>query len=183
MANQAVSGSPLRRVEGRSPRLSGGSPVRRDRPGGAPRLPRAEPVQRRPSDPAGVGGGGRPRLRRLAGRERTRRRRGGALGARAELRRPRRRRPDPARDDRRAEGRAVRDGCRPPARANAPRPEGGAPKAPPRGARAARADLPSPRGLGAVRPARPAARTRGGGNRLWRIEDDGISNWSPTASS
>ena len=85
------------------------------------------------------------------------------LGARAGLRRPRRRRPNAPRADRRAEGRAVRDGRRPPARANAPRAEGGAAKAPPRGARAARADLPPPRGLGAVRAARPAARPRGGG--------------------
>ena len=75
--------------------------------GGAPRVPRAEPVQRRPPHPAGLGGAGRARLRRLARGGRPRRRRRGAVGARAGLRRPRRRRPHPPRADRRAARRAV----------------------------------------------------------------------------
>ena len=123
--DQAVSGASLRHRPGRSAGGSRRAAVRRDRPRGARAVPRAEPVQRRPSDAARLGGGGRPELPRVA-RERSPRDRGaGVLGAVPGLRRPGRGRAHADRPRRVARDRAVRERHRPAARADASRPEGG----------------------------------------------------------
>ena len=92
---QAVSRASLRHRASRSARGSRRTAVRRDRAGGTGALPRAEPVQRRPPDAAGVRGGGRAQLPRVARSRRSHP--GGArvLGALAGLRRPGRRRAHP----------------------------------------------------------------------------------------
>ena len=71
-----------------------------------------------------------------------------------------------------AAGRAVRDEDGAPARAHAPRPEGGAAAAAARDRRPARADLPALRRRAAGRGARAASPTsRSTGARLWRLDD------------
>ena len=79
----------------------------------------AQPVQRRPPDPARLRGGGGARPRGVARERHPRRGAAGGLGARAGLRRPGRRRAHALRARRVAEGRAVRDRHRAAARAHA----------------------------------------------------------------
>ena len=87
--------------------------------GGARRVSRAQPVQRRPSDAARQRGGRRPGRPVLAGRGCARRTKSRPSGRFPGLRRPRRRRADTDRTRRVAAGRAVRERRRPPARAHA----------------------------------------------------------------
>ena len=158
---QAVSRPSLRHRASRSARGSHRSAVRRDRAGGTRSLPRAQPVQRRPPDAAGLRGGGRAQLSRLARPGRSHG--GGArvLGAVAGLRRPRRRGAHENGPRRVASPRAIRNGLDPASRAHASRAEGRAAAASSRDARRARADLPPLRGRRAVRRSRRLARHRG----------------------
>ena len=76
---QAVQGGALRRAERRPARAARGSSVRRHLARGARGVPRPQPVQRRPPDPAGHGGRGRCCDRGLAPARSPRTRRGAGL--------------------------------------------------------------------------------------------------------
>ena len=145
------------------------------------------PLQRRRDRPAAGPAGGDPyahaaaTLRALARRRRRRRRRRArAVGARAGLHRPGRRAPHAPRVLRARARRGVRPRPDPPARAHAPRPEGGPAAADARDAREPLADLLA---LRRRRPGRRSRRTSTGApfgeltdddgtrHRLWRVAD------------